>query len=68
MTLAWVVAQGAWLGTAFQLEFMAREVYLPLWAAGLGLLGTSTWVLGEIIEGWREPDASAGSQRTKKDQ
>jgi phosphatidylinositol glycan class M len=56
MVGAWIAAQAIWLGTAYQLEFMAREVYLLLWAAGIALLGVSTWVLGEVIEGWSPRD------------
>ncbi len=48
----WVGAQAVWLGAAYQLEFVAKEVYLCLWVAGIQLFGFSIWVLGEIIEGF----------------
>ena len=49
MVSMWVAAQAVWLGTAYRLEFLAEEVYLSLWAAGMGLLGVSLWILGEMI-------------------
>jgi len=52
MIALWVAAQAVWLGTAYQLEFQAKEVYLALWFAGISLFGVSVWVLGEIIEGF----------------
>jgi len=60
MILSWVVAQGIWLGMAYQLELMARDVYLGVWMAGIGLLGVSTWVLGEVLEGWDLRDRKRG--------
>ena len=52
MVGAWIVAQAIWLGIAYQLEFLAREVYLPLWLAAIGLFAVSVYVLGEVIEGF----------------
>lgn len=48
----WIAGQALWLGTAFQLELMAKSVHLWLWVAGLGLFAGSVWVLGEIIDAW----------------
>ncbi|WVR05288.1 hypothetical protein IAU60_002301 [Kwoniella sp. DSM 27419] len=48
---AWILGQALWLGTAYQLELMARGVYLWLWAAGLALFGISVWIIGELIDG-----------------
>ena len=61
MVLGWIGAQALWLGIAYQLEFRAREVFLPLWAAGIVLFAVSVWVLGEVIEGWDvEPGGKEG--------
>ena len=52
MISLWMAAQAMWLATAYQLEFLAQPVHMPLWMASIGLLVISTWVLGELIEGW----------------
>ncbi len=52
MIALWIAGQAVWLGTAYRLEFLAEEVYLTLWAAGIGLFAISVWVLGEVIEGF----------------
>ncbi|WWC69321.1 uncharacterized protein I206_103259 [Kwoniella pini CBS 10737] len=49
---AWVAGQAIWLSIGYKLEFLAQNVFLYLWMAGLGLFGISCWVLGEILDGF----------------
>jgi phosphatidylinositol glycan class M len=53
MIAAWVAGQAAWLGTAYQLEFLGASVHRTLWMAGLALMVISTWIIGEIIDAYR---------------
>jgi phosphatidylinositol glycan class M len=48
----WIVAQAIWLGMGYKLEFLGESVHLEIWAAGLGLFGTSCWVLGELLDNY----------------
>ncbi|WWD10027.1 hypothetical protein V865_008160 [Kwoniella europaea PYCC6329] len=48
----WVIGQAIWLSMAYQLEFLAGQVFLWVWAAGLGLFGVSIWIIGEILDGY----------------
>ncbi|WVW82975.1 hypothetical protein I302_104991 [Kwoniella bestiolae CBS 10118] len=59
----WIAGQAAWLGMAYQLELLARQVYLPVWMAGLGLFGISIWVVGEILDGYH----TSGESKSKSE-
>lgn len=50
---AWVVSQAQWLAIAFQLEFRAANVFLPLWSASLVFLATNTIIIASVIESYR---------------
>ncbi|WRT67260.1 uncharacterized protein IL334_004227 [Kwoniella shivajii] len=52
LILLWVVGQALWLSIGYNLEFMAKQVYLYLWMSGLVLFGISVWVIGEILDGF----------------
>ncbi|KAM3515397.1 hypothetical protein MY11210_000959 [Beauveria gryllotalpidicola] len=48
--LLWVVAQGAWLQQAYELEFLGRSTFVPgLWLASLAFFLVNCWILGIII-------------------
>lgn len=48
----WIGSQALWLGEAYQLEFLGGEVFRGVWARGLVYVGSHTWVLGQLIEGY----------------
>lgn len=48
----WIGSQALWLGEAYQLEFLGGEVFRGVWARGLVYVGSQTWVLGQLIEGY----------------
>ena len=56
---AWIAAQALWLYMAFRLEFLGEAVHLSLWTAGLVLLATSTWIIGQMMDAFDR--GSAGS-------
>ena len=56
---AWVAAQALWLYMAFRLEFLGEAVHLGLWAAGLALLVTSTWILGQMLDAFDQDPAAS---------
>ncbi|KAL0254025.1 hypothetical protein I308_101404 [Cryptococcus tetragattii IND107] len=55
LVIAWILAQGVWLGSAYLLELKAQSVYIVVWAAGLLVFGVSIYVLGNLIDGWAPP-------------
>lgn len=61
LVVAWILAQGVWLGSAYLLELRAQSVYIFVWAAGLLVFGVSIYLLGNVVDGW-EP---ARTSKTK---
>ena len=45
----WVLSLLAWLGVAHQLEFRARNAFLPLWAAALAFFFANIFIVHEAI-------------------
>ncbi|KAK4686423.1 GPI mannosyltransferase 1 subunit M, partial [Tremellales sp. Uapishka_1] len=59
----WIAGQAIWLGTAYQLEFLAKDVYLVLWASGMLLFAISVWIVGELLDGWVAERKSASKRK-----
>ncbi|WWC89927.1 uncharacterized protein L201_004856 [Kwoniella dendrophila CBS 6074] len=49
----WIVGQALWLSIGYQLEFLAKQVHIYLWLAGLTLFGISCWIIGELLDGFQ---------------
>jgi phosphatidylinositol glycan class M len=45
--------QAVWLSIAYKLEFLAENVFFPLWSAGLLFVMVNTWCIGSIIHAYR---------------
>jgi len=45
--------QGLWLAEAYKLEFLGERVFLNLWVRSCVYVLGNTWVLKEIMEGYR---------------
>lgn len=45
--------QALWLSIAYRLEFLAQNVFLPLWAASLVFLGANTWCICVLLDSYR---------------
>ena len=63
----WVTAQALWLLTAFRLEFLGEAVHLGLWMAGLGLLMTSTWIVGQLLDSFGQKSPITSHSDTHMD-
>ena len=50
LVAAWIAGQAMWLGSAYKLELLARDAYLQVWAAGIGLFGIGVYILGAILD------------------
>ncbi|KAF8506173.1 GPI mannosyltransferase 1 [Hysterangium stoloniferum] len=51
MVAIWVGSQAIWLSTAYRLEFLGEQVYLPLWLASMVFLAGNSWVLVKMLSG-----------------
>ena len=52
MICAWVGAQALWLKTAYDLEFLGKNVFFELWICSLVFFFVNCWIIGEIIRGF----------------
>lgn len=62
---AWVASQAQWLSIAFQLEFRAANVFLPLWAASLVFLATNAFILASVITSYQRSQHRPPKAATK---
>ena len=46
-------AKAVWLSIAYRLEFLGSQVYLLLWTAGTVYVAANSYVLAEIIKGYK---------------
>ena len=49
LSVAWLGAQGLWLGLAYLLEFQGLPTFLPLCLASLAFLGVNSWILAAFL-------------------
>jgi hypothetical protein len=47
------VVQALWLYPAFQLEFLGRPTFSPLWSASVLFLGINGWILVRLMAAFR---------------
>jgi phosphatidylinositol glycan class M len=48
----WIGTQALWLGEAYRLEFLGKNVFYTLWLRSLVYLLGNVWVLGCIMQGY----------------
>ena len=47
----WAAAQAAWLASAYKLEFLAAQTFVPgLWASALAFFAVNVWILGIVVQ------------------
>lgn len=49
----WVGSQALWLSQGYRLEFLGEMVFVPLWAAGIVMLGVNSWLVACLLKGYR---------------
>ncbi len=55
LVVVWVASQALWLALAYQLELRARNVFLPLWAAGIAYVSANAWILVQLLRAYGAP-------------
>lgn len=66
----WAGFQALWLYHAYQLEFLARDTFVPLWLSGLALLVAQAWVAVTLVNAWsrwRIEQRAARSKAVKRE-
>lgn len=56
IALSWFGSQAVWLHFAYQLEFMGKNMFIPVWAASLLFLLANVWILGQFIRHRNVPE------------
>jgi phosphatidylinositol glycan class M len=49
----WVGSQALWLSQGYRLEFLGETVFVPLWAAGIVMLGVNSWLVSCLLKGYQ---------------
>ncbi|EGG14186.1 glycosyltransferase [Cavenderia fasciculata] len=47
----WMGSQGAWLGSAFQLEFLGQQTFFNIWLSGIAFFAANIFMLGYADKG-----------------
>lgn len=62
LLLLWVGSLGAWLGLAYELEFLGRNTFFRTWLASLAFLTANVALAVAVLYAWAPED---GGRRTK---
>ncbi|TDL24844.1 hypothetical protein BD410DRAFT_785563 [Rickenella mellea] len=58
----WIGTQAMWLRTAYELEFLGKNVYHDLWVRSIVFMLANCWIISEIMDGF----AKKQRQRVKR--
>ncbi|KAF4553114.1 GPI mannosyltransferase-like protein 1 [Elsinoe fawcettii] len=47
--VAWAVGQAIWLQQGYQLEFLGKSTFIPLWHSTISFFAVNCWILGLIV-------------------
>lgn len=49
LVAVWLAAQALWLQSAYQLEFLGRQVFVRVWAASVAFFAANAWILVRLV-------------------